>query len=313
MAIIISEQVTRKLIDMPRALTVVEKVFRDCGAGKVSNLPRSRLRGSQRRLNILGAWHADWNIFALRFYMGGTNAIALCSGRTGQFQALVNGSYLSSLRTGAASGVAAKYLCSPRAQVLGVIGTGWQATFQIEAIALSAPVQKVLVYGRNPLKKRQFVRKMRRVLHVKLEESSSLEELETRSDIIVLATNSTVPILYGNFLKDEVLVISMGANQLAKHEVSGDLIRRMDLVVTDDLPAAQRDSGDLIGAHEAGILQWENVVSLDWIVARGKLNDRPKKILFQSNGIAIEDLAVGTYVLRSVRRKRIKVRNVPEI
>ena len=314
MALIISEQVTRKLIDMPRALAVVEKIFRDRAANKVRSLPRYRLRGNQKGLNMMAAWHADWNLFCLRFYMGGTtNAITLYSGRTGQFLALLNASYLAGLRTGATSGIAAKYLASPRARVLGVIGPGWQATFQAEAIGLSAPVQTVLVYGRNQVRRRRFIRKMQRKINADLKEAISLSEIEAQSDIIVLATDSTVPILDGGLLKDEALVISIGANQVVKHEVSSDLIRRMDLIVTDDLPTAQNDSGDLIAAHEAGILHWDDVVLLDRIVAGGKINHRPKRTLFQSNGIADDALAVGHYVLNKVRRKRVKVRKVSEI
>ena len=105
----------------------------------------------------------------------------------------------------------------------------------------------------------------------------------------------------------------MGANQAVKHEVSGDLIRRMDLVVTDDLPTAQTDSGDLIAAAKEGILRWGDVVPLEKIVAEGSPQPRPKRILFQSNGIADEDLAVSHYVLNQIRRKRARARRVSEI
>ncbi len=313
MALIISEQVTRNLVDMPRALTLVEQVYRDYAAGKVHRLPRYRLKGNQRRLNIMAGWHARWDLFCMRFYTGKTTAISLHSGRTGQLLALLNASYLAPLRTGATSGVAAKYLAPPRAQVLSVIGPGRQATSQSEAIALGTPVQTVLVYGRNEARRKQFVRKMQRKIRTELKEVFSLGEIELRSDIIVLATDSKVPILDGSRLKEKVLVISVGANQVVKHEVSTDLIRRMDLIVTDDLPTARNDSGDLIAAHEAGSLDWVDVVPLDRIVAGGKLNDRPNRILFQSNGIADDALVVSQYVLSRVRRQRVKVRKVSEI
>lgn len=314
MTLIVSEQATKKLIDMPRALTVVEKVLRDSAADKVRRLSRYRLRGNRKGLNIMAAWHADWDLFCMRFYTGKlTSSITLHSGRTGQFLAVMNASYLAPLRTGATSGVAAKYLSPPTTRVLGVIGPGRQATFQVEAVALSAPVQTVLVYGRNEARRRRFVRNMRKTIRAELKEASSLEEIEAQSDIIVLSTDSKVPILDGRLLKDKVLVISIGANQAVKREVSNDLIRRMDLLVTDDLPTAQNDSGDLISAQEAGILDWEKVVPLDRVVAGGKLNNRPKRILFQSNGIADDALAVGYYVLNSARRKRVKLRKIFEI
>jgi len=114
-------------------------------------------------------------------------------------------------------------------------------------------------------------------------------------------------------LKDECLVVSMGANQPVKHEVAGALIRRMDLVTTDDLPTAQGDSGDLIAACNEGVIRWEKVVPLENIVAGKGPLPRPKRILFQSNGIADEDLAVGRYVWEQAKKKKAKVRTVAEI
>jgi ornithine cyclodeaminase/alanine dehydrogenase-like protein (mu-crystallin family) len=114
-------------------------------------------------------------------------------------------------------------------------------------------------------------------------------------------------------LKDEVLVASIGANATVKHEVSNNLIRRMDLIVVDDLPAAKADSGDLVEACQSRISRWEDIVALEKIVGEGVPQPRPKKILFQSNGIADEDLAVGKYVLDQAKRKKVKLRKITEI
>lgn len=314
MALIIGEKETRKLIDMPRALKVVEKIFHDRAAGKLRSLPRRRLKGSEKQLNIMAAWQADWDLLCLRTYAGASNTVTLYNGRTGQIQAVVNMAYLSSLRTGAASGVAAKYLAPPRTEVLGLIGPGWQATFQVEAIVHACQARQVLVYGRNPRKTKEFIRQMSKAVQVEWKEVPSIEEIEAESDILVVATDSSSPLTDGVRLKDEVLVISMGANQLVKHEISGGLIQRMNLIVTDDLPTAQTDSGDLIAACDQGIIRWENVIPLEKIVAAGGAPaPRPKKILFQSNGIADEDLAVGRYVLDQARRKKIRLKAVREI
>lgn len=209
--------------------------------------------------------------------------------------------------------MAAKYLAPPRAEVIGLIGSGWQATFQVEAIVHSCQTKQVLVFGRNPRQRKDFIREMGKRLSVEFKESSSPEEIEAESDIVVVATDSSTPLIDGSRIRDEVLVISMGANQAAKHEVSGELIRRMDLVVTDDLPTAQTDSGDLIDACKAGIIRWEDIIPLEKIVAEGAPQPRLKKILFQSNGIADEDLAVSRYVWELARRKKIRARRVIEI
>lgn len=313
MALIISEAQTRKLIDMPLALKAIDKIFRDRAAGKVRNLPRRRLKGSQKQLNIMAAWHADWDLICLRSYAAESNTITLYNGRSGQIQAIINMGYLSSLRTGAATGVAARYLAPQNPKTLGVIGPGWQATFQVEAIANACPIQKIVVFGRTPKKRSQFIKQMGKSVKAEWAETSSVDEVEAESDILVVSTDSTTPVALGANLKEEVLVASIGANQAVKHEVSNDLIGCMDSIVTDDLGTAQGDSGDLIAACAAGITSWDKILPLEKIVAAGAPTPRPKRILFQSNGIADEDLAVGTYVLQQAKRKKLKVRRVTEI
>ena len=313
MAIIISEKDTRKLIDMPRAVRVVERMFRDRAAGKMRALPRRRLKGGEKQLNIMASWHADFDLLCLRAYAGASNTITLYDGGSGKIRAILNAAYLSSLRTGAASGVAAKYLAPARADVLGLIGPGWQATFQVEAIVHSCKIKQVLVWGRDPKKSRAFIKEMSKRVSVEFATSPSLAEVEANSDISVVATDASAPVIDGARLKNEVLVISMGANQPVKHEISGELIRRMDLIVTDDLSTAKIDSGDLIAACEQGIIRWEDVAPLERIVANGAPSPRPKKILFQSNGIADEDLAVARYVSEQARRKKTRIKAVKEI
>jgi ornithine cyclodeaminase/alanine dehydrogenase-like protein (mu-crystallin family) len=313
MAVIVSELQTRKLIDMPRALNLVDKIFHDRAAGKIRSAPRRRLKGSEKQLNLMAAWQAEWDLICLRAYAGASNTITLYSGRTGGIQAIINMGYLSSLRTGAASGVAAKYLAPPNSKVLGVIGPGWQATFQVEAIANACPIERVLVFGRTPKRRKEFIRQMSKIVTAEWRETDSVDEVESASDIIVVSTDSSTPVASGSTLKEEVLVASIGANASVKHEVAKSLIGRMDLIVTDDLPTAQGDSGDLIAACQSGMARWEDIVGLEKIVAEGLPQARPKRILFQSNGIADEDLAVGRYVLEQAKKKKIKLKRVTEI
>lgn len=313
MALLISEEQTRKLIDMSQALKVVEQMFRDRALGKVRIIPRQRLRGANRQLNFMAAWQSDSDMFCIRAYVGSSNTITLYSGGTGKLLAIFNARYLSALRTGAASGVAARYLAPANAEVLGLIGIGRQARFQVEAIACSRPLREVTVYGRNPKKAGTFVRSLGRELSIPVTAVSSLQEVEARADILVVATDATEPVVGGERIKEDVLVVSMGANGANKHEVSTDLIRRMDLVVTDDLPTARSGSGDLIAACDAGMIRWENVFALEKILANGLKGTPPKRIFFQSNGIPDEDLAVARYVFEQARRKRVKARKVAEI
>src|SRR5262249_15858854 len=149
MALIISEAQTRKLVDMQTALKLVDGMFRSRAAGKLRTVPRRRLKGSEKQHNLMAAWQSDWDWICLRAYAGASNTVTLYHGRTGQIQAIIDMGYLSSLRTGAATGVAAKYLAPSNTRTLGVVGPGWQATFQDEAAAHACPRAGVVGCVRN--------------------------------------------------------------------------------------------------------------------------------------------------------------------
>ncbi len=311
MALIISAEQTRELIDMTTCIRVLDRMFRDRAAGKMRAVPRRRLKGSGKQLNVMAAWHQTTDLIALRSYVAKANTISLYDGGAGGLKAIMSAAYLSSLRTGAATGVAAKYLAPPKPSVLGLIGPGWQGTFQVEAVVKACRPKQVLVFGRNAERRQGFIDTMSKVVRTPFKVAGSVDEVESESDILVISTDSTTPIVDGRRLKDDVLVATIGANQPSKHEVSGRLVKGMDLVVTDDLATAQNDSGDLIDACAKRQLRWRDVAPLETIVAEGAPGE-PRKILFQSNGIPDEDLAVGAYVLRQALRKKLRLREIAE-
>ncbi|HXH86884.1 MAG TPA: hypothetical protein VNI35_08640, partial [Nitrospira sp.] len=225
MAIIVSETQTRKLIDMGQAVAQLDKMFRDRAAGKMRSVPRRRLKGSEKQLNMMAAWHQDMDLICLRAYAAGANTITLYHGRKGGIQAIIDMSYLSSLRTGAATGVAAKYLAPQNSKLLGIIGPGWQATFQVEAVAETCPIERVVVWGRTPKRRKDFIKQMSKVVKADWQEVDSVDEVESMADILVVSTDSNTPVATGVSLKEEVLVASIGANATVKHEVSNRLIR----------------------------------------------------------------------------------------
>lgn len=311
MALIISAKQTRELIDMTTCIRLLDRMFRDRAEGKVRAVPRRRLKGSSKQLNVMAAWHQTSDLIALRSYVGKANTISLYDGGAGGLKTVMSAAYLSSLRTGAATGVAAKYLAPSKPSVLGLIGPGWQGTFQVEAVVKACRPKEVLVYGRNAERRQAFIETMSKVVRTPFRVAGSVDEVESESDILVISTDSTTPIVDGRRLKDDVLVATIGANQPVKHEVSVRLIRSMDLVVTDDLATAQNDSGDLIAACARRQLRWRDVAPLETIVADGP-KGKPRKVLFQSNGIPDEDLAVGTYVLRQALKKGMRLREIKE-
>lgn len=311
MALIISAEQTRQLVDMTTCIRLLDRMFRDRAAGKMRNVPRRRLKGSSKQLNVMAAWHERSDLIALRSYVAKANTISLYDGGSGGLKVIMSAAYLSSLRTGAATGVAAKYLAPAKPSVLGLVGPGWQGTFQVEAVVKACRPKQVLVYGRNAERRQGFIETMSKLVRTPFRVAGSLDEVESEADILLISTDSTTPIVDGRKLKDNVLVATIGANASVKHEVSGRLIKSMDLVVTDDLATAQHCSGDLIDACARRQLRWRDVLPLESIVADG-IQGEPRRVLFQSNGIPDEDLAVGTYVLQQALKKKMKLREIKE-
>ena len=194
MALIISEPQTRKLVEMPQAVALLDKMFRDRAAGKMRSVPRRRLKGSEKQLNMMAAWHQDMDLICLRSYAAEANTITLYHGRKGGIQAIINMGFLSSLRTGAATGVAVKYLAPANSKVLGIVGPGWQATFQVEAVAAACPIERVVVWGRTPKRRKDFIKQMSKVVKADWQEVMSVDEVEAASDILVVSTDSTTPV-----------------------------------------------------------------------------------------------------------------------
>src|ERR1044071_359653 len=173
MALIINEPQTTKLIDMPRAVKLVDKIFHDRAAGKVRNLPRRRLKASAKQLNMMAAWQADTDLICLRAYAGASNTVTFYNGRTGRIDAVINMGYLSSLRTGAATGVAASYLAPEGARTLGIVGPGWQAIFQVQAVVAARRIEEIIVFGRTPKRRKEFVREMAKSIKAEWREVDS--------------------------------------------------------------------------------------------------------------------------------------------
>ena len=135
MAVIISEAQTRKLIDMPQSVALLDSMFRDRAAGKMRNVPRRRLKGSEKQLNMMAAWHQGSDLICLRAYAGDANTITLYHGRKGGIQAIIDMGYLSSLRTGAATGVAAKYLAPHNSKVADLLaGRGYYSVILSQVV-----------------------------------------------------------------------------------------------------------------------------------------------------------------------------------
>jgi ornithine cyclodeaminase/alanine dehydrogenase-like protein (mu-crystallin family) len=205
------------------------------------------------------------------------------------------------LRTGAASGVAAKYLAAPGASRLGVIGCGWQARSQVACIREALPsIEQVIAYCRTPERLDEFCAATGA-------EAGESHRDPAGCDVVVTVTTSRDPVLRGEWLRPGALVCAVGANEARRRELDNVVLERAAFVCCDSLEQARLESGDLIEPVAAGVLDWLEVHELQEVIA-GEVEGRQTPddiVLFKSNGLAAWDVAIGAAAIEKARERGV--------
>jgi ornithine cyclodeaminase/alanine dehydrogenase-like protein (mu-crystallin family) len=224
---------------------------------------------------------------------------------TGDLLAMIEADYMGQLRTGAATGVATKYLSRADSRVAAIIGTGGQARTQLEAIAAVRKLESVRAYGRDSGRREKFANEMSERLGIAVTPVDSAAEAVRGADIVTTATTTTLPIVHGADLAHGVHLNAIGANHANKRELDEEAVASADVIVVDSIEQSRQEAGDLIIAFHGDETCWTGVKRLSEVVS-GKTTGRSSDsevTLFKSNGIASWDLAVAVKVYAAAREK----------
>jgi len=291
----LTDEEVSSLLPMAEAIRLMRLAFEALAAGTAQNQTRRRLilpTGSVLH-SLAGAYG---NYFGTKFYStnpkhGAHFLFALYDAATAQPLALMQANYLGQIRTGAASGYATDLLANPDASILGIIGSGFQARSQWEAIRAVRPIREVRVWSRDPAKRAKFAEEYGAT------EAGSAQEAVRGAHIVATATNAKDPVLEDSWIHPGTYINAMGSNIANRRELPGELVRRAGLVAVDSLEQARIEAGDLLLANS-----WDNVVELQTV----SRNYDPKGItIFKSLGLGLEDVAAGGYVYEQARQKRV--------
>jgi ornithine cyclodeaminase len=243
------------------------------GGKLVSVFPRNRARG-------LPAIHAT---------------VVLLDPDTGAPRALVEGTALTAVRTGAVSGLATELLARKDATVLAVIGAGAQARTQVEAVCCVRRIERVLVYSRTAAHAERFAEEVRGRGPVPgdVRAVASVADAVGAADVVCTATASPDPVLRVEHVRPGLHVNAVGSFTPAMRELDPALIGRADLVAVDQRAAAMAEAGEVIAAIELGVAEEGRLVELgDLVVGRVAGRSRGEDVtVFKSVGLAIQDLA----------------------
>jgi len=312
MTLHISEADVRAVFTMPMAIEAVEEISRRQAAGEVVVHARRRFEfpGGRFFHYMAAADHAANRVATKQYtYVDGKLkfAVSLYSMETGDLLALIEGDRLSQQRTGAASGVATKYMAQTDAKTAAIIGTGWQAEAQLEAVAAVRKLAGAAVYGRDTARRHEFAREMSERLKIPVRAAASSAEAVYGAHIVCAATTSSHPVLFGADLAAGAHVNAIGANHMRKRELDDAAVLKADVVVVDSIEQSRQEAGDLVLGFGSDSVRWDRVMELSQVVA-GKAVARTSDsqvTLFKSNGIAAWDLAAAMQIYAEVTKGKM--------
>lgn len=294
----LDESDVRDLLPMSEAIPLMRSAFETLAAGGAVNHPRRRLvlpAGST--LHYMAA--SDGGFFGAKLYAthprhGAHFLLLLYAAADARPLAILEANWLGQIRTGAVSGLATQFMARADAGRLAIIGSGFQAASQLEAMRLVRPIRQTRVWSRSPEKREAFARRYG------VEAADTAEQAVRDADIIVTATNAKEPVIDLAWLAPGAHLNAMGSNQATRRELPASIIHAASRIAVDSLEQARMESGDLLMA--LGNTDWTQpkVLELKDIVS-GRVPGRtgPQELtIFKSNGLAVEDVAAAGCVYR---------------
>lgn len=228
--------------------------------------------------------------------------VVLSDYETGEPLALLEGSYLTMMRTGALSGVATKYLAREDASILGIIGTGEQAKGLCEAVLAVRQIEKILLYNRSKEKALAFAAYVQDTYQLEAVVMEETDKLVEAADILITATNASEPI-FSSKLTPGTHVNAVGSFRPTMQELPSHVMADADKIVVEAAEAALEETGDLIVPLEKGLITAYTIHGEIGDIALGLKSGRESAseiTVFKSVGLAIVDIVVANYVYEKV-------------
>jgi alanine dehydrogenase len=312
MPLLLNRDLVASLLTMAECIEAVEKAFAELASGTAVLPLRTSIPSPGGISLYMPAYLRDGQALACKVVAvfkenprrhrlpTTTGTVLLQDAETGRVCCIMDGEYLTAVRTGAASGVATRHLARrEQGQTAGIFGAGVQARMQLLAVAEVRRLSRAWVYDPDAEAASRFAREMS--LRLDLEVAAAANPSEAaRADILCTATTSPRPVFAGAEVREGAHVNGIGSHTPEARELDGELIRRARLV-GDSREACFRESGDIILPLREGLIgEGHFHAELGEIVTcrkPGRLSDREITV-FKSNGLAIQDAAAASLVYR---------------
>ncbi|HTM09806.1 MAG TPA: ornithine cyclodeaminase family protein [Verrucomicrobiae bacterium] len=235
--------------------------------------------------------------------------IHLYSAETGKLTAILDGTYITAIRTACASAMATKALANNETPVLAILGAGVQARAHIETLSKARRLEKIKVYSPSGERARKLKNDLESTINVAIEPAASAEAAVRGADLVVTATTAATPILEGAWLKPGAHVNAIGSHRPDLRELDGATLKAAKLVV-DSREAMMTECGDVLLAVKEGMIEESHAsVEIGEVLAGHKVGrtDRSDITIYKSVGIAIQDVAAAALVYHKAVRQKVGV------
>ncbi len=315
MALFLNEQEVASLLPMGECIDALDRAFAHAGAGQVDNKARSRIRMPGGFFHFMAAADGGQGVFGYKAYPsfagpGGAKMIVmLYDYESGHLLSCMEAGRMGQIRTGAASGLATKYMAREEACSVAVIGSGFQARTQLEAVCAVRPVTESRVFSRRQERREDFAKRSSERLGVEVRAVESAQESVEGADVVIAITSAREPVVLGEWLAPGSHVNAAGGNHWLRREIDEAAVTRSELIVVDDLEQAKIECGDLMWLEARGSFRWDMAHELRDVVA-GRVPGRLSTegvTLFESMGVALEDIAAADLVYRKAKEQGIGV------
>lgn len=286
------------VIGMREAIDLLEKTLAHEATGHTSVSPKFTSEFAGGAMRILFAADDEAGYCAMKAYhsiegIGTRYVVLLYSLRDGSLLALLDGRVITDLRTGAASGVAARRVPVEGPVTVGIVGSGNQARTQLESLAAVYKIDSATVYSPTAANREAFAREMAAKLGFPVAPVNSAQAAARGHPVVVSASNArtTEPIVKGEWLGDCRLLCAVGNTRRQFTEVDVECFRGAALVIVDSRHALE-EAGELRRAAEAGALPAARLATLGQIVSGAATVPTSGLVTFKSVGMALQDLAL---------------------
>lgn len=335
MVLVLKNDQMKDLLPMAEEIAAIEQAFQELGQGKAMNAPRARLRtpwkeeGGQYYFNNIMGLVPGMKSMALRIDSSFSKEIQVAGSKRrvypGDFiglvmlfdmdsceiLALMDDHYISTMRVGATSAVASKFLARKDAKVMGLLGAGEQARTQVTAHACVRPLSQIKVYSPTQANRERFAREMSAETGIEILPVGSAEQAVRGSDIVSAATNTVEPVIAGKWLEEGMHVTSLvgGDGFLPRKELDDEAIRRADLIVVGYKPQIFLDKqAEFHERLEQGIVKAEDLHELGELLngnCRGRQDDREITLFKNNTGMGIQFAATARKMYEKAKAKGI--------